>query len=61
MSRDDTGLHSIVCPHCKGSIPIPLIRTFEQQQLVYVKCKHCKKGITKEQIDNTYREYMKNK
>jgi hypothetical protein len=55
--RDDTNLHSLVCPHCKQTTSIPEVQAFEKQQLVYVRCGHCNAGITKEQIANTYREY----
>jgi RNase P subunit RPR2 len=59
--RDDTGLFQLICPHCKEPVPIPTIRAFEQQQLVFARCGSCGKGITKQQIDNTYREYLPRK
>lgn len=55
--RDDTGLRSLICPHCKQTLPVLQIQAFEQQQLVYMKCGLCGEGITKKQIDETYREY----
>ena len=55
--RDDTGLRTLICPHCKQTLPAHNIQAFEQQQLVYMACKECGKGITKSQITDTYREY----
>lgn len=54
--RDDTGLESIICPHCKQTLPVPQIQAFQTQQLVYLKCEMCNKGITKQQISDTYHE-----
>lgn len=58
--RDDTNLDSLICPHCKQTLPVLKIRAFEKQQLLYMKCDLCGKGITKQQIDETYREYRNN-
>lgn len=55
--RNDNGLHAIICPHCKEPVSVPQLRLFERQQLVYVKCGSCDRGITKTQIDDAYREY----
>ena len=57
IERDDTNLTSLICPHCKGTIPNRSIDDFIIQQLIYQKCPHCDEGITEEQITNTYREY----
>lgn len=55
--RDDTNLRFLICPHCKTTLPVLQLRLFEKQQLLYMKCNECGEGITKDQIDNTYREY----
>ncbi len=59
--RDDTGLHAVVCPHCKHTLPVPNIQAFECQQLIYLKCEFCQKGLNKEEINNAYREYREKK
>lgn len=56
-NRDDVGLTSLVCPHCKMVIPVPLVQAFEKQQLLYLKCENCGKGITKDQISEAWRDY----
>ena len=55
--RDDTGLRSLICPHCKQTLPIAQIRAFEQQQLVWALCDSCGEEITEQQINDTYKEY----
>jgi len=57
--RDDTGLFSVICPHCKQTVPAPQIQLFEKQQLLFLQCTWCGEGITKTQIDDAYREYRK--
>ena len=54
--RDDSNLMALICPHCKmtSGIYVPRIGPC---QLLYAKCEHCDQGITKQQIDDTYREY----
>ncbi len=56
--RDDSGLISVICPHCGMSADVPQIQCFEQQQLLSLKCCHCGKYINKDEIDNAYREYF---
>lgn len=58
--QDDTGLFNLVCPHCKAPVPILPIRAFKKQQLVLTRCGSCGELITKQQIDDTYREYRDN-
>lgn len=55
--RDDTDLISLVCPHCKETVQTLQVKVFQKQQLLYMKCPSCDKGITKDQIDATYRDY----
>ena len=63
MTRDDKNLIALCCPHCGDVVPALRvdIPEFQRQQLVYMKCPNCHKGITKEQIDDTYREYFPSK
>lgn len=56
--RNDNTLRSIICPHCKYTIQIPSVRVFAEQQLIFVRCERCDKGITKRQIDDAYKEYV---
>jgi len=57
MVRDDSNLSTLYCPHCNQPIPIINIQAFEKQQLVFIRCESCDKGITKQQIDDAYKEY----
>jgi len=57
--RDDTGLTSLVCPHCNQTVPVLQLQLFEKQQLLYLKCENCGEGITKDQISETWRDYEK--
>jgi len=54
---NDNRLASVICPHCKGTAKVPRVQVFEEQTLIFLKCEHCDKCISKEQIQNTYREY----
>lgn len=56
--RDDSGLRSLICPHCQQTIRVVHIRAFEKQQLIWMRCEICGEVITKQQIDDTYREYV---
>ncbi len=58
--RDDKDLIALSCPHCREMVPLLRIDIpeFERQQLVFVKCESCDKYITKQQIDDAYREYL---
>lgn len=57
--RDDTGLVSLACPHCKAMVPAPIVQAFEHRQLVFLRCENCGNGISKQQIGEAYREYVK--
>ena len=56
--RDDTGLHSIICPHCKQTAAVLRIQAFKAQQLVFLRCDKCDQPITKQQISDAFREYQ---
>ena len=57
--RDDTGLYAVICPECGATVNVPLIRVLKQQQVVYLRCSFCGHGITKDQINETFREYVR--
>ncbi len=35
-----------------------MIRAFEKQQLLYMRCEHCSEAITEQQTSDVYREYV---
>lgn len=57
--RNDNQLRSLVCPHCKQTSPVLQVQLHEfvRTQLLWMKCDLCGEAITKEQIDDSYREY----
>lgn len=56
--RDDTHLRSLVCPHCRCTIPITPVDTgCPCCQLLFLRCPACGEEITKDEITDARREY----
>ena len=57
--RDDTNLFSLVCPHCEETVPVCRVdHGLIKPQLLFMRCPNCDKGITKSEIDATWKDYV---